>query len=133
MPKTLFQAIGYRLGRKAAQARNAFELLSGTEEESLKAEIRLGRDMTSAMLERIPLVRENSVTHFAVEVLGWLAGHVKERTLPFTLWVTAETEPGPPRLWASPRRAFFTWAPSARPWICFVTSQIMRQPVAPMG
>jgi hypothetical protein len=51
--KTLFEAIGYRLGQKAAQAKNAFALMGGTEEESLRAEIRLGRDLAVAMLERI--------------------------------------------------------------------------------
>ena len=45
MAKTFFAAIGYALGHKAAQAKNAFDLMGGTEEESLRAEIRLGLDM----------------------------------------------------------------------------------------
>ena len=37
MAKTLFEAIGYALGQKAAQAKNAFDLVGGTEEDSLRA------------------------------------------------------------------------------------------------
>jgi hypothetical protein len=48
--KTLFEAIGYALGQKAAQAKNAFDLVGGTEEDSLRAEIRLGRDLAAALL-----------------------------------------------------------------------------------
>ena len=59
MAKTLFETIGHRLGQKVAQARNAFDLMGGTEEDSLHAEIRLGRDLAAAFLERIPLVEEN--------------------------------------------------------------------------
>jgi beta-barrel assembly-enhancing protease len=93
MPKTFFQAIGYRLGRKAAQAKNAFDLMGGTEEESLRAEIRLGRDMAAAMLERTPLIEDNAITGFAAQVLHWLAAHVTEKKIPFTVRVTAEREP----------------------------------------
>jgi hypothetical protein len=49
--KTLFEAIGYALGHKAAQAKNAFDLVGGTEEDSLRAEIRLGRDLAAALLD----------------------------------------------------------------------------------
>ena len=89
----LFEAIGYKLGKKAAQAKNAFDLMGGTEEESLRAEIRLGRDLAAAMLERVPLVAENELTRFAAQVGRWLAGHVKEKQLPFIVRVTAEREP----------------------------------------
>jgi len=91
--KTLFEAIGHRLGMKAAQARNAFDLMGGTEEASLRAEIRLGRDLAAALLERIPLVEENATTRFAAEIGCWLAANVKERKLPFSVRVTAEREP----------------------------------------
>src|SRR5579885_2824832 len=92
MSKTLFEALGHALGKKAAQARSASELMGGTEEESLRAEIRLGRDMAAALLERVPLVEENETTLFASQIGRWLAGHA-EKKLPFNVWVTAE--PGP--------------------------------------
>jgi len=91
--KTLFEAIGYRLGQKAAQAKNAFDLMGGTEEESLRAEIRLGRDLSAALLERTPLVEENETTRFAAQIGHWLAVNVKEKKLPFSVRVTAEHEP----------------------------------------
>src|SRR5881296_842137 len=91
--KTLFEAIGIRLGQKAAQAKNAFDLMGGTEEDSLHAEIRLGRDLAAALLERIPLVEENETTRFAAQIGWWLAANVKERKLPFSVRVTAEREP----------------------------------------
>jgi predicted Zn-dependent protease len=91
--KTLFEAIGYALGHKAAQAKNAFDLVGGTEEDSLRAEIRLGRDLAAALLERVPLVEENEATRFAAEIGRWLAGSVKEKQLPFIVRVTAEREP----------------------------------------
>jgi hypothetical protein len=47
VPKTLFETIGIRLGQKAAQAKNAFDLMGGTEEDSLPAEIHLGRDLAA--------------------------------------------------------------------------------------
>jgi hypothetical protein len=66
--KTLFETIGHRLGQKVAQAKNAFDLMVGTEEDSLRAEIRLGRDLEAALLERIPLVAENETTRFAAQI-----------------------------------------------------------------
>jgi predicted Zn-dependent protease len=91
--KTLFEAIGYTLGKKAAQAKNAFDLVGGTEEESLRAEIRLGRDLAAALVERVPLVEENEATRFVAQIGRWLASHVKEKKLPFIVRVTAEREP----------------------------------------
>src|SRR5437899_10109384 len=67
--------------------------MGGTEEESLHAEIRLGRDLEAALLERIPLVEENETTRFAAQIGRWLAANVKEKRLPFTARVTAEREP----------------------------------------
>ena len=81
MPKTFFETIGHRLGQKAAQARNAFQLMGGTDEESLRAEIRLGKDLATALLEQTPLVQENEVTKFAAQIGHWLAANVKERKL----------------------------------------------------
>ena len=92
MAKTLFEAIGCALGHKAAQAKNVFNLVGGTDEDSLRAEIRLGRDLAAAVLERVPLVEENETTRFAAEIGRWLGGHVKERKLPFIVRVTAERE-----------------------------------------
>jgi len=91
--KTLFETIGCRLGQKAAQAKNAFDLIGGTEEDSLHAEIRLGRDLAAALLERMPLVEENETTTFAAQIGCWLAANVKEKKLPFSFHVTAEREP----------------------------------------
>ena len=93
MAKTLFEAIGCTLGRKAAQAKSAFDLVGGTEADSLRAEIRLGHDLAAALLERVPLVEENEATRFAVQIGRWLAGNVKEKKLPFIVRVTAEREP----------------------------------------
>jgi beta-barrel assembly-enhancing protease len=91
--KTLFQAIGYRLGQGAARAKSVLDLLGGEEEESLRAEVRLGRDLAAALLERTPLVEESAGTRFVADIGRWLAGHLKEKRLPFTFRITAE--PGP--------------------------------------
>jgi predicted Zn-dependent protease len=91
--KTFFEVIGYKLGQKAAQAKNAFDLMGGTEEESLRAEIRLGRDLEAALLDHTPLVEENDATRFVTQIGRWLAANVKERKLPFRALVTAEREP----------------------------------------
>src|SRR6266481_4249342 len=91
--KTLFETIGSRLGQKAAQAKNAFDLIGGTEEDSLRAEIRLGRDLTAALLERIPLVEANETTRFAAQIGCWLVANVREKKLPFSVRVTAERKP----------------------------------------
>ena len=107
MTKTLFEAIGYRLGQKAAQAKNAFDLVGGTEEDSLRAEIRLGRDLAAALLERVPLLEENEATRFAAEIGRWLAGNVKEKKLPFIVRVTAEREPNALALPGGP--IFVSW------------------------
>jgi predicted Zn-dependent protease len=105
--KTLFEAIGYRLGQKAAQAKNAFDLLGGTEEDSLRAEIRLGRDLAAALLERTPLIPENETTRFAAQIGHWLAANVKEKKLPFSFRVTAEPQPNAFALPGGP--VFVTW------------------------
>jgi predicted Zn-dependent protease len=105
--KPLFEAIGYALGHKAAQAKNAFDLVGGTEEGSLRAEIRLGRDLAAALLERVPLVAENEVTRFAAEIGRWLAGNVKEKQIPFIVRVTAEREPNALALPGGP--IFVSW------------------------
>lgn len=105
--RSLFETIGQRLGQKAAQARNAFHLMGGTEAESTRAEIRLGRDMEAALLERIPLVEENETTRFVAQIGGWLAGNLKEKRLPFRIRVTAEHEPN--ALGLPGGAMFFTW------------------------
>ena len=107
MAKTLFEAIGYALGHKAAQAKNAFDLVGGTEEDSLRAEIRLGRDLAAALLERVPLVEENEATRFAAQIGRWLSGNVKEKKLPFIIRVTAEREPNALALPGGP--IFVSW------------------------
>lgn len=108
MARTLFQAIGYKLGQKAAQAKNAFDLVGGTEEESLRAEIRLGRDLAAAMVERTPLVEENEATRFVAQIVSWLGANVKEKRLPFSVRVTAEREPNAFALPGGP--VFLSWA-----------------------
>jgi beta-barrel assembly-enhancing protease len=105
--KTLFEAIGFRLGQKAAQAKNAFDLMGGTDQESLRAEIRLGRDLAAALLERTALVEENEVTRYASQIGDWLAARVKERKLPFSVRVTAEREPNALALPGGP--VFVSW------------------------
>ena len=107
MAKSLIEAIGYKLGWKAAQAKNAFDLMGGTDEESLRAEMRLGRDMAAALAERTPLVEENETTRFAVQIVRWLAAHVKEKKLPFSVLVTAEREPNALALPGGP--IFVSW------------------------
>ena len=107
MAKTLFEAIGYALGQKAAQAKNAFDLVGGTEEDSLRAEIRLGRDLAAALLKQVPLVEENESTRFAAQIGHWLAGHVKEKKLPFIVRVTAERQPNAMALPGGP--VFVSW------------------------
>ena len=99
--------IGHRLGLKVAQAKNAFDLMGGTEEDSLHAEIRLGRDLEAALLERIPLVEENETTKFVAQIGCWLAANVKEKKLPFSVRVTAEGEPNALALPGGP--VFVSW------------------------
>jgi Zn-dependent protease with chaperone function len=105
--KPLFEAIGYVLGHKAAQAKNAFDLVGGTDEDSLLAEIRLGRDLAAAVLEQVPLVKENEATRFTAQIGRWLAGYVKEKKLPFIIRVTAEREPNALALPGGP--VFVSW------------------------
>jgi beta-barrel assembly-enhancing protease len=105
--KTLFEAIGYALGHKAAQAKNVFDLVGGTAEDSLRAEIRLGRDLAAALLERVPLVEENEATRFSAQIGRWLGGHVKEKKFPFIVRVTAEREPNAIALPGGP--VFVSW------------------------
>lgn len=107
MAKTLFEAIGFKLGQKAAQAKNAFDLMGGTEEDSLRAEIRLGRDLAAALVERTPLIEENETTRFVAEIGRWLSEHVKQKQLPFTFRVTAEREPNALALPGGP--VFVSW------------------------
>jgi predicted Zn-dependent protease len=71
------------------------------------AEIRLGRDLAAAMLERVPLVEENEATRFAAQIGRWLAGNVKEKKLPFMVWVAAEREPNGLALPGGP--VFVSW------------------------
>src|SRR5258705_13919614 len=81
--------------------------MGGTEEESLRAEIRLGRDMAAALLERTTLVEENETTRFAAHIGDWLAANVKEKKLPFNVPVTAEREPNALALPGGP--IFVSW------------------------
>ncbi len=105
--KTFIETIGYKLGQKAAQAKYVFDLMGGSEEESLRAEIRLGHDMAAALTQRTPLVEENESTRFVAEIGRWLAAHVKEKKLPFTFRVTAEGEPNAMALPGGP--VFVSW------------------------
>jgi predicted Zn-dependent protease len=107
VPRTLLEAIGYKLGVKAAQAKNAFDLMGGSEEDSLRAEIRLGRDLANAVLQHTPLVEENETTRFVAQIGRWLAAHVKERPLPFAVRVIWEEQPNAFALPGGP--VFVTW------------------------
>src|SRR5438045_1055758 len=102
--------------------------MGGTEEDSLHAEIRLGRDLEAALLERIPLVEENETTRFAAQIGCWLAANVKEKKLPFTVRVTAEREPNAIALPGGP--VFVSWpllemCQGQRDWIAFVVAHEM--------
>src|SRR5689334_2099691 len=81
--------------------------MGGTEEESLRAEIRLGRDLGGGMFRRTPLIEENQTTRFVTKIADWLASHVKEKKLPFTVMVTAEREPNALALPGGP--IFVSW------------------------
>jgi len=81
--------------------------VGGTAEDSLRAEIHLGRDLAAVLLERIPLVEENESTKFAVQIGCWLAAHVKEKKLPFRVRVTAELDPNALALPGGP--VFVSW------------------------
>ena len=59
--------------------------IGGTEEDSLRAEIRLGRELAAAFLEQVPLVEENETTRFAAQIGCWLMVNVTEKKLPFNL------------------------------------------------
>jgi len=52
---SLFETLGYRLGKVSAKARNVFDLVGGDEVDALVAEIRLGRDLEAAVLERVDM------------------------------------------------------------------------------
>lgn len=90
--KSLFEAIGYRIGKTAAKAKSIFDLVGGDEEESRRAEIQLGRDLEAAMLMRVQLVEENPATKFTKDIGRWLADNVPEKKIPFTFRITAERE-----------------------------------------
>ena len=90
--KSLFEAIGYRVGMAAAKAKNIFDLYGGDDEESRRAEIQLGRDLEAAMLMRVQLAEENPATRFAKDIGLWLADHVREKRIPFNFRVTTEQE-----------------------------------------
>lgn len=107
MARTFSEALGYLLGQKAAQAKNAFDLIGGTEEESLRAEIRLGQDLEAALLERTPLIEENETTRFVAEIARWLAVRVKERKILFSARVTADGVPNAVALPGGP--VFISW------------------------
>jgi predicted Zn-dependent protease len=68
----------------------------------------LGRDLAAALLERTVLIEENDSTRFASEIARWLAASVKEKKLPFSVWVTAEREPNAFALPGGP--VFMSWA-----------------------
>ena len=90
--KSLFETIGYRIGKTAAKARNLFDLVGGDAAESRRAEIQLGRDLEAATLLRVPLAGESPTTRFARDIGLWLADNVQENRIPFTIRITAEQE-----------------------------------------
>jgi len=91
--ESLFESIGYRLGKFAAKTRNIFDLVGGDEVDALVAEIRLGRDLESAVLERVAMEGENDSTRWLGEIGCQLAAKLKERRIPFRFRVTAEESP----------------------------------------
>ena len=90
---SLFRNFGVLVGKAAAKTKNIYDLMGGSDEESVTAQIRLGRELEAAMLERVPLVTPNPHTAFVSEIGAWLAGHVKENRMPFIFHVTAEPAP----------------------------------------
>jgi predicted Zn-dependent protease len=90
--RTFIETIGFKIGQKAAQAKSAFDLMGGDDDEARVAEIRLGHDMAEAMLRRVPLVEPNESTQFAQQIVKWLGSRVADRRLPFHLYITAEDD-----------------------------------------
>ena len=88
--KSLFQAIGYQVGRGAAKAKNIYDLVGGDDAESLRAEMRLGDELAQAALANRPLIRPNETTQYARDIGQWLASYLTERRLRYTFHFTAE-------------------------------------------
>jgi len=88
--ESLFETLGYRLGKVAGKARSVFDLVGGDEVDALVAEIRLGRDLEAAVLERVEMEGENDSTRWLGEIGCQLAAHLKEKHVPFRFHVTAE-------------------------------------------
>src|SRR5260370_1190529 len=109
MEKTRWPEYGSRRGNPKCKKCKGYPCYEGfgTEEDSLRAEIRLGRDLAAALLQRVPLVEENERTRFAEQIGRWLAARVKEKKLPFSVRVTAEREPNALALPGGP--IFVSW------------------------
>lgn len=86
----MFETLGYRLGKAAAKARNVFDLVGGDEVDALVAEIRLGRDLEAAVLERTDMEDESDNTRWLGEIGSQLATHLREKHVPFRFHATAE-------------------------------------------
>lgn len=88
--KSLFQSIGFQLGQGAAKAKNLYDLVGGDDAESLRAERRLGDELARAALQHHPLVAPTATTQYAADIGQWLASHLAERRMPYTVHVIAE-------------------------------------------
>jgi len=88
--ESLFEKLGYRLGKAAAKARSVFDLVGGDEVDALVAEVRLGRDLEAAVLERVEMESDNDNTRWLGEIGCQLVAQLRDKHVPFRFHVTAE-------------------------------------------
>ena len=87
----------YRFGRKAGvtyrRARWVWESVAGSEDDAIKAEYGVGRDMAAVIREQTPSGPDNQVQALADEITQALAGSVRNRLHRFEVTVVGEEQP----------------------------------------
>jgi Zn-dependent protease with chaperone function len=96
---SLFERLGYSVARTVANAKCFYDAFAGGEEESLRAEILLGRGLAEAMHGRVRFCEDSATSEAVNEIGRALVRHLKDRRRRFVCQMIAD---GPPNAFALP-------------------------------
>lgn len=90
---SLFERLGYSVARTLANAKCFYDAFAGNEQESLRAEILLGRSLAEAMRGRVEFCDDPGIMEAVAQIGARLAAQVEGRRMRFDFRVIADATP----------------------------------------
>ncbi len=90
---SLFEKVGYRVGRAMGKGGAVLKSLAGDEAESLEAEVLLGRDMARELVRQLQVLDDPELSAFVQQLGSQLTAKLANKRIPFAFTVVAGGTP----------------------------------------